>query len=87
MKDIFIDNNIAKNFVTPIDDEYKNLIKWILEYDTNKVSINPEEKANYAHLVVNQKILVEYMRSSYNCHKSTAIPVLISILTRQGRVI
>lgn len=87
MKDIFIDNNIAKNFATPVDVEYKELIKWLIEYDSDKVLKNPAEKENYAHLVVNQKILVEYLRSSYNCHKATAIPTIIALLTKQGRII
>jgi hypothetical protein len=26
LKDIFIDNNIAKNFCNPVDPEYKNLV-------------------------------------------------------------
>jgi hypothetical protein len=31
MKDIFIDNNIAKNFTLPYDDSYKNLLAWLYQ--------------------------------------------------------
>lgn len=82
MKDIFIDNNIAKNFSNPMDLEYKKLISWLIKYDVNDVN----NKGNYAHLVVNQKLLVEYNRSSYNCAHQTSIPSIINLLTRQGRL-
>ncbi|MGV0751413.1 hypothetical protein [Empedobacter brevis] len=87
MKDIFIDNNLAKNFANPLDPNYKELVEWIINYNDEDVKENPINKNNYAHLVVNQKLLVEYFRSSYNCHHHTAIPSLINILTRQGRLL
>lgn len=87
MKDIFIDNNIAKNFSNPIDVEYKNLIQWINDYDEDGVKNNKKKKEDFAHLVVNQKLLVEYNRSAMNCFHNTSIPVLIAILTRQGRLV
>jgi len=49
-KDIFIDNNVAKNFSNPADPEYKKLIKWLVKFDK---SIDIEENA---HLVLSQKI-------------------------------
>lgn len=87
MKDIFIDSNLAKNFANPVDINYQNLIKWLSNYNQNEVEKNPENKANYAHLVVNQKLLVEYLRSSYSCSTATAMPTIINIFTRQGRLI
>lgn len=87
MKDIFIDCNIAKNFANPMDSHYKDLLKWIMEYDEKKATVNIVNKNNYAHLVVNQKLLIEYNRTSYNCAHSTSITSIINLLTRQGRLI
>lgn len=87
MKDIFIDNNVAKNFATPLDKHYKDLITWINEFDKELVDNNPNLIVNYAHLVVSQKLLTEYLSSSYNSSKTNAIPVIISRLTIQGRLI
>ena len=36
MKDIFIDNNIAKNFGNPMDEEYQKLIRWLQKFDEDK---------------------------------------------------
>ncbi|MDQ0964732.1 hypothetical protein QFZ20_000135 [Flavobacterium sp. W4I14] len=87
MKDIFIDNNVAKNFATPLDPNYKSLIKWLFHFDKEDVAKSPENKGNYAHLVVNQKLLNEYAGSSKGCLKGTAIPAIISKLTIDGRLI
>lgn len=87
IKDIFIDNCIAKNFATPIDINYKNLINWINHFDEDIVKKNPEKIKNFAHLVVSQKLLIEYKRSSQDCSKLNAIPVIVSRLTIQGRLI
>ncbi|WP_113661468.1 hypothetical protein [Pedobacter nanyangensis] len=87
MKDIFIDNNVAKNFSNPLDNEYKKLIEWIINYDESIVAVEPDKKKDFAHLVVNQKLLTEYLRSSYNCFHSTSMPMIIALLTRQGRLI
>jgi hypothetical protein len=87
MKDIFIDNNVAKNFATPLDPNYKDLIKWINDFDADVVKKNPKKILNYAHLVVSQKLLVEYLKSSKNCSKPNAIPSIISRLTIQGRLL
>src|SRR5690554_5087022 len=87
MKDIFIDNNVAKNFATPLDSNYKDLIKWLNEFDADIVEKDPKKIGNYAHLVVSQKLLVEYLKSSRNCSKPNAIPSIINRLTIQGRLI
>ncbi|MET7036906.1 hypothetical protein [Elizabethkingia miricola] len=87
MKDIFIDNNVAKNFATPLDPHYKSLIEWINEYDEDLVEKEPDKKHEFAHLVVSQKLLVEYLKSSKDCSKLNAIPSIIGRLTIQGRIL
>ncbi len=77
--DIFIDNNIAIHFANPLDPQYKNLIAWL------KTKNSLEEKS--AYLVVSQKLLVEYNRSSNGASSNSSIPVLINILLREGRLI
>ncbi|OFX17555.1 MAG: hypothetical protein A2033_00265 [Bacteroidetes bacterium GWA2_31_9] len=77
-KDIFIDNNIAKNFSSPVDNEYKKLIKWLTHYDDEKPQKN-------AHIVVSQKLINEYSRSSVNAKSLTNITVILSIMQKQGR--
>lgn len=47
-KDIFIDNNITKNFANPLDPEYKKLIKWLMAFDE-------QDKAKNAYLVISNK--------------------------------
>jgi hypothetical protein len=74
LKDIFIDNNIAKNFCNPVDPEYKSLIKWLISDST-------------AYLVVSQKLLVEYVGSTGQSPSLTNITVIIDRLTRDGRII
>lgn len=86
MKDIFIDNNVAKNFATPLDPHYKDLIKWINEFDKELVEKEPEKILDFAHLVVSQKLLVEYLKSSRDCSKPNAIPAIINRLQIQGRL-
>ena len=81
-KDIFIDNNIASKFSNPQDKEYIKLTKWLLNFDVEDI----ENKDNYAHLVVSKKLLVEYIRSNMNTFGGTSIPVIIDVLTRQGRL-
>ena len=58
-KDLFIDNNIAKNFSNPQDEEYIKLTKWLINFDSSDI----ENKDNYAHLVVSKKLLGEYNRT------------------------
>lgn len=86
MKDIFIDNNIAKNFATPLDPHYKELILWINEFDSELVEKEPEKLLEFAHLVVSQKLLIEYLKSSKDCSKPNAIPSIINRLQIQGRI-
>jgi hypothetical protein len=78
MKDLFIDNNIAKNFANPVDPNYKELIDWLCYFDKNS--------ADNAFLVVSNKILNEYLSSSINCFKQSSIPIIIDKLTREGRL-
>ena len=80
MKDLFIDNNIAKNFANPMDQNYKILIQWLLDDYSNR-------KNDAAYLVVSNKLLGEYFRSSRNCSKSTSIPVIIDRLLRENRIL
>lgn len=87
MKDIFIDNNVAKNFATPIDPHYKKLIEWINEFDENIVKKDPKKKLDFAHLVVSQKLLVEYTKSARNCSKLNVITAIIGRLTIEGRIV
>ena len=79
-KDIFIDNNIAKNFANPADPEYKKLIKWLLKFDKN---IDFEQNAQ---LVLSQKIINEYFESSGGAKSVSNIVVIVNILTKQGRI-
>ncbi len=77
-KDIFIDNNIAKNFSYPIDKEYKKLINWLLKNDLEQ----PEQNA---YIVVSHKLINEYSRSSTSTKSLTTITVIISKMQKQGR--
>ncbi|ELS33657.1 MULTISPECIES: hypothetical protein [Pseudanabaena] len=81
-KDIFIDNNIAKNFSNPLDPEYKQLIKWLIEFDAN-----PKNMYKNAHLVVSNKLLNEYLRTMGNATLGNNILRIIDTLTKQGRLI
>ena len=81
-KDIFIDNNIASKFSNPQDKEYIKLTQWLLKFDENDI----ENKDNYAHLVVSQKLLVEYYRSAMAASSDTSIPMIINKLQSQGRL-
>ncbi|MGE5343195.1 MAG: hypothetical protein ACM3SY_17120 [Candidatus Omnitrophota bacterium] len=77
-KDIFIDNNIAKNFSNPMDPEYKSLIQWLMAFNPG----NPEN----AYLVVSQKLLGEYSRTSPPSLKFN-IWAIINQFIREGRLI
>lgn len=70
--DIFVDNNVAKNFCNPADQHYKAFIKWLFEEGC---------------LVVTNKILTEYVSSSGASPSETNIVVIIARLTREGRLI
>ncbi len=79
-KDIFIDNNIAKNFSNPMDEEYKKLIRWLMKNDLTNSAVN-------AYLVVSNKLLAEYSRSVSFSTSDTSIFIIIDRLTREGRLI
>ncbi len=74
-KDIFIDNNIAKNFANPADAEYKKLIKWLLKYDKST-----DKKEENAYLVISQKIRNEYLEGSNSAKSNSNIIVIVNIL-------
>lgn len=80
MKDIFIDNNVTSRFSNPLDPEYLKLIQWLKKFD-------PKDINNCAHLVVSNKLLVEYYSSCMNATSLTSIPTIIDQLTREGRLI
>jgi len=82
-KDIFIDNNIAKNFSNPMDPEYKRLIQWLMAFNPDKSG----EDENAAYLVVSNKLIAEYQRTSGLAHSPTNITIIISKMTREGRLI
>lgn len=79
-KDLFIDNNIAKNFANPMDAEYKKLIRWLMKNDPINSAVN-------AYLVVSNKLLAEYNRSVSFSSSASSIPIIIEQLTREGRLI
>ena len=78
-KDIFIDNNVSKNFANPADPEYKKLLSWLFLYTRN-----PNEDA---YLVVSIKLIEEYIATSGACNASTNICVVIDRLQSQGRLV
>ncbi len=79
-KDIFIDNNIAKNFTNPLDPEYKKLIQWLMAYDSAKNRKN-------AYLMVSNKLIAEYQRTAGASASGTNITIIIAKMTREGRLI
>lgn len=80
MKDIFIDNNVSKNFANPMDPHYKELVEWLIEFD-------PEDRAINAHLVVSNKLLQEYTGSSGLSLSTTSILMVIAKMQREGRIL
>jgi hypothetical protein len=79
MKDIFIDNNVAKNFFNPPSVEYKKLINWLRYYDENDVD-------NNSSLVVSIKLIQEYIGTCGNNQIQNNILTLIELQQRQGRI-
>jgi hypothetical protein len=71
MKDILIDNNVAKNFCNPLDDHYKALVEWLF---------------NKGFLVVTQRLLIEYSATSALSRSCTSMPALVDHLLRSGRL-
>lgn len=82
-RDIFIDNNIASKFANPADPTYKELIQWLIENH----EIPDDQEDDRAFLVVSNKLLVEYIRSCKDATGATSIPMIISILTKDGRLV
>lgn len=78
-KDIIIDHNVAKNFSNPLDNEYKNFVKWLIRYDVR----NP---LNNAYLAVSNKLLGEYCTSPGYPHSLTNIIIIIDTFMKQGRL-
>ena len=78
-RDIFIDNNVAKNFSNPLDPHYKGLVKWLFEFDETNPPAN-------AHLAVSKKLLAEYSRTSGQSPSGTNIVVIVGTMQRQGRL-
>ncbi len=70
--DIFVDNNVAKNFCNPVDLNYKDFIKWLFEE---------------GHLVVTNKIIHEYVSSTGGSPSPTNMVMIIDRLTRDGRLV
>jgi len=99
MKDIFIDNNIAKNFAGVKDKEYIKLIFWLLQYSNEEIdkyfskiskdvrkkiySSVPDEKH---YLAVSHKLIGEFIRSNRDAKSLTAIPNIIDKMQREGRL-
>lgn len=72
MKDIVVDNNVAKNFANPLDDEYKKFVSWL----TAK-----------GYLAVCNQLLHQYVATCGTSSSSTNICVIIGRLTREGRLL
>ena len=82
-KDIFIDNNVAKNFANPLDPEYKKLIQWLMAYDLDKHG----KDGDAAYLMVSNKLIAEYQRTSGDARSATNITMIISQMTKEGRLV
>ena len=78
-KDIFIDNNIAKNFNNPLDPEYKKLIRWLMAYKENS--------SKNAYLMVSHKLILEYTGTASLSASGTSIIAIIQKMTREGRLV
>lgn len=79
-RDIFIDNDVAKNFSNPADPEYKRLIVWLKTNNKTHPDLS-------AFLVVSHKLIVEYIASTGQSPSNTCIPALIDLLSREGRLV
>ncbi|GAB3223823.1 hypothetical protein [Spirosoma arcticum] len=71
IKDLFVDNNIAKNFKNPANSEYEKLIKWLFEE---------------GHLVLTQKLLKEYHDSNRGNYGQSILSI-IARLTKDERIV
>ena len=71
MKDILVDNTVAKNFCNPLDQNYKEFIRWLFHTGV---------------LVVTQRLLVEYHATSATSASNTSMPAIIAQLMLRGRL-
>ena len=71
IKDLFVDNNVAKNFKNPADPAYQKLMNWLF---------------TEGHLVITQKLLLEYHASNRG-NFGQSIFTIIDQLTRDGRLV
>jgi hypothetical protein len=71
LKDVFVDNNVAKNFCNPVDPEFKEFVRWLFLRGT---------------LVVSNKIINEYSRSCGGSHSRSNILVIIDHQLRRKRL-
>lgn len=71
MKDILVDNNIAKNFCNPLDEEYKRFITWLF-YEGS--------------LVVSKQLITEYHSSCASSGSLTNVMAIIDKQQREGRL-
>ena len=78
VKDIFIDNNIAKDFANPPNSNYQDLMDWLI-----KKHKNPE---NNAFLVLSKKLLNEYYGSMTQVKSAENIIIIVKTLTEEGRI-
>jgi uncharacterized LabA/DUF88 family protein len=79
-KDIFIDNNIASQYLSnPINEEYRKLIDWLFTHNENEDTD--------AYLVVSPFLLREYHESNRNANSRTNIIKIVEILTKQERLV
>ena len=71
IKDLFVDNNVAKNFKNPADPEYRKLMDWLF---------------HEGHLVLTQKLLIEYLSSNQG-NFGQSIITIVNQLTIEGRIV
>ena len=71
MKDILVDNNVAKNFCNPLDNEYKKFITWLF---------------HCGELVVTNQLVNEYISATGSSPSATNIVAIIHKLTIDGRL-
>ncbi len=79
LKDIFIDNNVAKNFANPLDEEYRKLVKWLIKFDR-------ANSVDNAYIAVSNKLLGEYSRTTGSSHSATNIIIIVAKCTQEGRL-
>lgn len=71
MKDLLVDNTVAKNFCNSLDPHYKAFIQWLLLHGVS---------------VITQRLIVEYVASCGGSPSNTSIPTIIDHLQRAGRL-